>query len=448
MKMAANEVIEVDIDDHDSCFPTKILESMFMNEKTADVRFVFDDGDKRQLIPAHKVVLAVNSCVFNEMFFDPLKDEINEVKMVDIPFDVFQVFLQWFYRSDIEVTTKNVKTLSLLAHKYNVEECSRRCETFLRNTLDESNVFQAYEIALLQERSGLKAFCETLIGLKTKTLFQSDGFRRVGIWLVQRIFGLDSLSCSEFELFEACICQIKKYGAECDIAPDIINLNIRSCFKSFRAGVLSITELSELSKLYSDLFSYDELSEMLQMIASNKFQPKTFSGIRKTRESQIKRWKSMEVTSCNRSLNGGDEHECRFKEIRSKFTTNQSVLLIGLRFSQVHSDCYADLESIFEITERSKSAQHDDGVTLDEGIFDTGACVMFKQPVLIKSEFIYEIALIEANACFLAPECTLSCPELKSQVQIGSDFNVCFHPKDPNADSMCGLVEELLFIKF
>lgn len=444
---------ESNIDVHCRRFPMKILEEMYLIDSTADVHFVFDNGDERQHIPAHKAILAGGSSVFDAMFFGENKIKSYEVEMVDIPIDVFQVFLQTFYCSDVDVTSKNVKLLLWLADKYDVDECSVRCETFLKNTLDESNVFQAYEIALLHGLFGLKKFCETLISLKTTTLFESDGFRKVGVWLAMRIFRLDSLSCSEFELFEACIRQIKNKGTECGLAPDIINLHIKSCFKSFRASLLSVSELSKLTSSHYDCFSYEELCEMLQMNANNiqseasiEYQPKIFSEIRQKRKSQIKRWKTMEVTHCDRFL-ANDDYSCSFEEIQwTKFSTNQSVLLKGLKFCSMRSR-YNDLKDFeFGIIELPKSAQCGDSVTLYGGtdcVFNNGSRVMLAKPVLIKSGFIYEIRLLQIKSLEV-----FSYPVLKAQVSIGPDFIVYFHPEPSNAAVMKGLIEELIFIKF
>lgn len=76
---------------------------LYLDEETADVKFIFENGDNIESVVAHRSLLAAGSCVFRRMFYGDLK-EGTEVPIVDVSIDGFIAFLQYFY---MEVVTYN-----------------------------------------------------------------------------------------------------------------------------------------------------------------------------------------------------------------------------------------------------------------------------------------------------------------------------------------------------
>lgn len=65
---------------------------------TADVNFIFEENNREIRILAHKVVLAVGSSIFNEMFYGPnsVRGDI-PTRSSTITSQTFEAFIKLFY---------------------------------------------------------------------------------------------------------------------------------------------------------------------------------------------------------------------------------------------------------------------------------------------------------------------------------------------------------------
>lgn len=88
-------------------------EKWYLNSKTADVHFSFDSSDNDKAsgtrIPAHKILLADKSDVFEAMFYGELK-ETGDIRVTDVSDAAFVEFLQFFYNNQVEVSVSMVLT--------------------------------------------------------------------------------------------------------------------------------------------------------------------------------------------------------------------------------------------------------------------------------------------------------------------------------------------------
>lgn len=75
---------------------------LYLESKNADVYFVFESNGTTERIPAHKILLASGSEVFEAMFFGSLKEE-GEIKIVDASCAAFKQFLRLFYFNHMEL---------------------------------------------------------------------------------------------------------------------------------------------------------------------------------------------------------------------------------------------------------------------------------------------------------------------------------------------------------
>lgn len=153
----------------------KKLQKLYLKEKLADLHFVFNSMGQCIRVPAHKLLLMVGSDVFYTMF-NEWWSENDEVEIVDVSVEAFKEFLQFFYLIEVNLTKENVAEVMYLGKKYNVVECLEMCTKFLKYTLDETNVCWGYDLAITYDRENLKHFCETIIGIKTKEVLDSDDF--------------------------------------------------------------------------------------------------------------------------------------------------------------------------------------------------------------------------------------------------------------------------------
>lgn len=151
------------------------FEDFYLDAATADVFFVFGDGNNNQRIPAHKVLLAAKSDVFKAMFYGELKEK-GDIKIVDASIAAFKEFLRFFYCTEIDPTIENAPNVLKSADKYNVPACCDFYEKFLGDTITNDNVCFVYGLAILYKRSGLKELCERRIAENTESVLKSQSF--------------------------------------------------------------------------------------------------------------------------------------------------------------------------------------------------------------------------------------------------------------------------------
>lgn len=132
---------------------------LFLEEKRADIHFLFEAGVR---VPAHKLILANGSSVFDTMFDGRWKDE-KEVRIVDATPAVFKEFLQFFYKNDVTVTAANLIDVMNMANKYDVTECLNVCEQMLMKNSRLDDICIGLEAAILFNRSRLKEHCKNEI---------------------------------------------------------------------------------------------------------------------------------------------------------------------------------------------------------------------------------------------------------------------------------------------
>lgn len=178
---------------------------MYLNKKTCDVNFSFTsiDGTVKR-VRAHKGVLAASSDVFESMLYGKLK-KAGDIHLTDSTEAAFMEFLQFFYLDKIDLTTKNIAAVMHLGYKYNVKNCINGCVEFLEAILTTENVFIGLDLAFLYDHTDLLKFCEEIIIVDTAAVLESTDFLNCSKRLLDHILTMDVLSCSEAEVFEACM---------------------------------------------------------------------------------------------------------------------------------------------------------------------------------------------------------------------------------------------------
>lgn len=91
-------------------------EHLYLNEDYADVHFSFKKNGNVEKLPAHKVILAVQSGVFNKMFQSKPKGDI---KIPDTTFGDFKEILKFFYLRKVNMSIPTVR-VRRLAERYGI----------------------------------------------------------------------------------------------------------------------------------------------------------------------------------------------------------------------------------------------------------------------------------------------------------------------------------------
>lgn len=259
-----------------------IGQKLYLNPTMADVYFVFKSDSKRKLIPAHKCYLVAASDVFEKMFNGSWKEK-NEVNIVDASAAAFEEFLQFFYLKQVLLSSKCIADVMNLGKKYNINECFEVCVKFLKDELHSYNVCRAYNLAILYDQLDLKECCETFIHSNAKVVLKSINFLKSKQIVLEHILQMDRLTCSEVELFDAYMYWVKFSSINNVLTKKMVTKHLGGLFYKFRFGSMLFSEFASLVSKYSKLFSRDEYSEIIQLIADKKYQSNSFNCDRRER---------------------------------------------------------------------------------------------------------------------------------------------------------------------
>lgn len=241
-------------------------ETFYLNAKLADVHFLF--GSVR--VPAHKHVLAKVSDVFERMFFSELK-EMGDVTIVDASAAVFKEFLQFFYLLEINLTAEHMIDVLYLGHKYNVNECINACVGFLKENVTDENVCAILTSAIFFEHHQLLKICEVHIKSRTVAVIKSTGFLECHREVLARILLMNLLSCSDVEVFEACMTWVKVKSERDILSKEIVGTHLGALFNKIPFASMSLQQFCKLAAKYNLVFRRD-FHSISNMIALTDFQ--------------------------------------------------------------------------------------------------------------------------------------------------------------------------------
>ena len=191
---------------------------LFNNSLLSDIKFVVtdsqDESNSRQVrVPAHKLVLAISSPVFEAMFYGQMAEKGEEVELPDTDSHTLLEFLRFVYCDEVNLTIANVLGVLYVAKKYIVPTLADKCRSFLETKLDETNVLQILQEAKNLEESELEKRCWTLIDANTTICLKSDGVLTLRHDTLISFLKRENLYAEEVHVFEA----VKRWAkAKCE----------------------------------------------------------------------------------------------------------------------------------------------------------------------------------------------------------------------------------------
>eukprot|EP00456_Euglypha_rotunda_P003441 TRINITY_DN1059_c0_g1_i2.p1 TRINITY_DN1059_c0_g1~~TRINITY_DN1059_c0_g1_i2.p1 ORF type:complete len:196 (+),score=44.36 TRINITY_DN1059_c0_g1_i2:594-1181(+) len=145
-------------------FLNEVFGQLYGKDLLSDVVFVV--GDKK--LPAHRLVLAASSPLFEAMLYARNSDGSPdatlpkaplEVKIKDTDAATFSSMLKCIYTDNVEVDSSNIQQLIKVSGKYQVEKLRVVCAEFMEGDVNKDNVLDLFQIApamLGDEEFGLK----------------------------------------------------------------------------------------------------------------------------------------------------------------------------------------------------------------------------------------------------------------------------------------------------
>lgn len=284
--------------------PVQNGKKLYLDSKTSDVHFVIHSEEKPTRIPAHRILLANNSDVFKALFYDEPRTELTDIPITDVSEAAFKEFLQFFYLSDVELHVENIADLMLLGHKYKVTKCIDVCVQFLKDTATPDNILAVMSLAILYNHADILKFCEKFVIMNTDAVLESKGFLECDHQTLAYIVNANLLTCSEVNLFEACMAWVKAKSKQNILTKAIVDEYLGDLFYEIRFGTMSIHDLCVLATKYDSVLS-DDFKTITKLIVMPNYQPERFN----TRPRQIKWIEDTCIMGCNTIDNECDD-EC------------------------------------------------------------------------------------------------------------------------------------------
>lgn len=208
-----------------------------------------------------------------------------EIQIVDKSAQAVKEFLLTFYSNEFSSSMLTIEDVMFLAEKYDVQRCIDASGRFLVQSMDIYDICFGYELAMSYNCEHLKSFCEREIRLHTNEVLESIRFLFSELETVSRILEFKSYNCSEYDIFNACFSWAK---FKCDHRKRLNNdrttnfrLWIAPLLHKIRFRSINFDSLSDIIGKHSNLFTREELKELIRMYSS-KFEPKILCGERRS----------------------------------------------------------------------------------------------------------------------------------------------------------------------
>ncbi|KAL3110951.1 hypothetical protein niasHT_017724 [Heterodera trifolii] len=193
--------------------PSERMKHLLSSGEDADIQFLVGDGDKKELLSAHKLILKHASEVFEAMFrFDSQKEKtenasaVSPVEVPDVEPAAFKIMLSFIYSEDLsELNGDNAMTVLYAAKKYGID---RLVNSVLKIPISKlRSVFEAFaQTRLFDDLEHFSHQCLLYICQNASQLFKSEEFLQIDQNLLCALFDRDQLQISnEFEIWKAAL---------------------------------------------------------------------------------------------------------------------------------------------------------------------------------------------------------------------------------------------------
>ena len=116
------------------------------SEDFSDVTFIVGTDQKEYHL--HRVFMAMNSLIFNAMFFERVKETQPRIVIEDIEPDIFECIINFAYCNDPKITSKNILPVIVACENYKITKLQDICFESFKSILDFSNFHSYFDEAL------------------------------------------------------------------------------------------------------------------------------------------------------------------------------------------------------------------------------------------------------------------------------------------------------------
>lgn len=427
----------------------EIGEKLYLDSKTADIHFAFVTTDgKKSRIPAHKCVLSAISDVFDRMFYGKLKKS-GDIAMSEVTESAFMEFLQFFYLNEVKLTKDNIAGVMLLGHKYNVTKCLEICAEFLKDVLTADNICSGLKLAILYDQRKFLKYCDTFISINTAEIFNTDGFFECDRQILEHILRMDLLSCTEVEVFEACMEWVRVKSKQNTVSREFVDMHLGNLFYEIRFASMTMQELCNLAAKYKSVL-LSEISTIINIITLPGFHSENFN-----QQPRRAEWDVNAAIKCNREIADEKEYPAVLTQsTEATFSTTEPLLLGNFTCVKIAVDNGSNVRNLkwdlpvdVEIVEFSSLNEPNNLRSLckmEAKLKSADTKVTLSHPILVRPGFFYKICVSKFPDGFVA-----LCKVLQQETQLGSNITVMFQNcyKTPKGGKIIGLIPALEFNK-
>lgn len=415
------------------------IEHLYLATKLADVHFAFA-APRHTRIPAHKTLLAANSDVFEKMLYDKSSPK-GDVPIANATDAVFKEFLQFFYLGEVKLTAENIAGVFGLGQKYNVQKCMDACIQILKKDLTNENVCIVLANALHCAQNDVIKICELFIVLNTASLFKSADFLDCSRETLAHILKMQLLSCSEVEIFEACMAWVAAKSQLTILTKAVVKKYLDDLYYEIRFASMTMPQFCKLSSKYGPVLSKD-FEAITRVIVEPDSQSSKFNKF-----PRHATWSAKDIVKCERAL-GNAQMSIQFKcKSETTFSITKPLLLgqfICGSLNVNRSDLQLRLPVDVDITEANdlNGANTKSLLKMKTQLQSMETNVVLTHPVLIRPGFFYTICIEP-----FPQDYGFYSNELKKDVQLDVDTKIEFHKgfvatKDKK---LIGLISALFF---
>ncbi|XP_037031240.1 BTB/POZ domain-containing protein 2-like [Bradysia coprophila] len=345
----------------------KIYE-LYLNPKGADVNFVFDgDTDHAVKVQAHKIILSLDSPVFDTMFFGAIPER-GDIEIVDVSVEAFKEFLQFFYSDEVHLSFASIVEVTNLCKKYETKDFLKLREKALQSSLTIDEMCWGYGIAELLEQENLKTFCEEQITMNAATIIRSKSFLECDKRLLTQILNLVSSDWGALDRVIACM-EWSKAGCtrnNLDLSSKNLRNQLNCVFNQIPFDKLTQEQFSQHVSLYKGFFTAEELETFINSSSSQRSQrPNPFD--LQLFQCDLPNIPANELLECNRwrmRTKRNSKELCTHSDSTTVFSSNVTLLLvefhlldIGLYFQYWVCQSGADNGTFDELILEGKSGK-------------------------------------------------------------------------------------------
>lgn len=265
--------------------------------------------------------------------------------------------------------------------------------------------------------------------------------------IIEHILRMDLLSCSEVEVFEACMEWVRVKSKQNAVSREYVDIHLGNLFYEMRFASMTMHELCNLAAKYKSVL-LSEISTIINIITLPGFKSENFN-----QQPRQTTWNENAIVKCDREIADEKEYPAVLTQsTEATFSTTEPVLLgnftcvkiavdNGSNVRNLKWDLLVDVE-IVEASELNEPKNLRSLCKLEAKLKSADTKVLLPYPVLIRPGYFYKICVSKFPDGFVA-----CCKVLEQEIQLESEIKIEFFNcyKTPKGGKIIGLISALEF---